>query len=166
VILAGKTYLGRVEVDGYGWCPPAEFETGEADAMWADVEFGSPLEGWTYASTFVPENIHRPVTIEALFWQDGPKSQRSTFVGGALEPAVGRVVLSYPRPNGKGTVRADAVVSQVSGHLQQELHQPVPFGYFFARLPGTVQGKGLQATAYGAHGQKLGSIGGWQGSAF
>jgi hypothetical protein len=166
VILAGKTYLGRVEVDAYGWNPPAEFETGEADALWADVEFGSPVAGWSYASSFVPEHIHRPVTIEALFWQDRPKSQRSTFVGGALEPGVGRVLLSYPRPNGKGTVRSDAVVSQVSGQLQQELHQSVPFGYFFARLPGIVQGKELQATAYGAHGQKLGSIGGWQGAAF
>ncbi|MBS1893711.1 MAG: hypothetical protein JST59_20615 [Actinobacteria bacterium] len=164
VILAGKTYLGHVEVDAYGWNPPADFGTGEADALWADVEFGAPVAGWSYASSFVPENIHRPVTIEALFWQDQPKSERSTFVGGALEPGVGRVLLSYPQPNGTGTVRADAVVSQVSGRLQQELHQSAPFGYFFATLPGTVQAKELEAIAYGAHGQKLGSIGGWQGS--
>jgi hypothetical protein len=156
VILAGDTWGGGVEIAAYKWNPPAEFATG-ADMVWADVEIGSPPEGWLSSSTFSPEELAAPVAIEALFWQPSPKSERSTFVGGALQPGVARVQLSYKRPHGTGTVHADAVVGSVNGRLQEEIGQAAPFGYFFARLPGVVQAKGLQAVAFDADGNRLGS---------
>jgi hypothetical protein len=158
VIGVGETGGERVQIDAYGWNPPTELVADEGSAACAFVEFApEPHYPW-YMSCFFPEWVKRPVRIETVIVEEGGRN--ATMIAGTVAPDVTKVVVSLTDPRGKGRPEARAIVAQVDGTLLRQLGQPVPFGYFFAKLP-QVKGRRPVAVAYGAHGRKLGSTEGF-----
>jgi hypothetical protein len=155
VIAVGMADAGKLEVDAYGWQPPADGDDHEGPSVctWIEAPPGSfPF----YGTCFAPEGIHTPVKILHDSEAIGPKAVRNTQIGGPAEPNVARVVFVVRRP-GMAVERVDAVTCQVSGPLQEELGQTAPFGYFYGVIRGNVRSKYVEAVAYDAKGQKLGS---------
>ncbi len=157
VIATGKTYVGRLEIDAYGWEPLllGGDVAPEGPSVCAYIE-APPGSFPYYGDCFAPEEIRTPIRISGDTEELGSGRHRNTQIGGPAEPEVARVVLVVRRP-GKSTERLDAMVAQVGGRLQGELGQTVPFTYFYGVVPGNVRVKYVEAVAYDAQGKKLGS---------
>jgi len=154
VIGVGQTYDGRLEIDAYGWRPPSPAPRERRQiCIWAELEV---LSAPMYGSCFAPSQVGRPIAIEANISVTSPRSLRDTEIGGSLTSDIARVELSVRRPGHKKAERVQATVAQVSGRLQQQLRQSMPFGYFYAKMPGNVPARDITAIAYDASGQMLG----------
>lgn len=154
VIGVGRTYDGWLEIDAYGWRPPAGTR-GERQQLCTWVEFAADPRP-SVGSCLGTGEIREPIALESLAWSRG--SKRDTRIGGPLSPQVARVVLTVALP-GHDPKQIPATVARVSGSLQRQLDQPGPFGYFFTKLRGHVSARYFRATAYDAHGHKLGAAG-------
>jgi hypothetical protein len=155
VIGVGRAYDGWVEIDAYGWRPPAD-SPGERHQVCVLVETKTESLG-TFGSCFGSGGLFKPIAIESAPQIVSPKSLRSSIVAGSLAPDVARVEVSVRRPSGGKAERIPVTMGQVSGSLMRELHQETPFGYFFAKVRGVVPLKDIRATAFDAQGHKVGS---------
>lgn len=156
----GKTFDGSVELVAYGWLAPKDTVGSSLRrqfCVWVEYPpaeiapgtCGGPLDP-TYQGALAIDD-----RIQAF----GPPSKRHTEIGGRLSPAVASVRVTYRRPGSARQIRAAAVVAQVGGALQSRLGQPLPFGYFDAKIRGLVPFGGIRAEALDASGQVIGSVG-------
>jgi hypothetical protein len=58
-----------------------------------------------------------------------------------------------------GQSRVVALVTQVNGDLQRRLKQPVPFGFFYAKVRGLVRFGAFKAQALDSSGNVIGVAG-------
>lgn len=158
VIGVGHTYDGWVEIDAYGWQPMSD-TPGERHQVCTWIET-KRLPNAGYGSCFGAGELSRPIAIESASQLVAPKPLRSRFIAGSLAPDVTRVELTVQRVGGKNPEQIQATVARVSGNLLRQLHQESPFGYFFAKVRGTVSLKAIRATAYDEGGQEVGSTSG------
>lgn len=160
VIGRGKTFDGLVELVAYGWLAPRD-TVGSASrkqfCVWVEYPPDEISPG-TCGGPLDP-GYQGAVAIDDRIRSFGPPGSRHTEIGGRLSPEVASVRVSYRRGGSARTVRVAAVVAQVGGPLQAKLKQPLPFGYFDAKLRGTVPLATIGVEAFDASGQLIGSAG-------
>jgi hypothetical protein len=156
VIGQGAVIDGPVELVAYGWeseadSPPADF------CVWVEhppreIQFGT-------CGTALSRSGRNPIAIDLDAQVVAPKIARATEVGGRISLRVSAVRLYFRRPGSKKPHRVNAVVAQVDGDLQQRLGQPVPFGFFYAKVHGVVGFGEFHAQALDAEGKIVGTAG-------
>jgi hypothetical protein len=156
VIGRGKTYRGPVELIAYGWLAPR------------DAIPSSPRKQFCVWVEYLPDEINPgtcnraldpeydgKIAIDDKIQALGPPGRRYTEVGGRLVSEVASVQVAYHR-HGHGLAVVDATIGSVAGSLQHKLHQPTPFAYFDARLPGLVNFSAIRVRAFDSSGNVIG----------
>jgi hypothetical protein len=159
VIGVGSVVDGPVEIVAYGWepeadSPPADFCVWVARPRRRENEFGT-------CGRSLDKTKRGAITLDMEIQTIAPKSARATSVGGRVSPTVDAVRLSFHRPGSKKQHRANSIVAQVSGALQQRLGQPAPFGFFYAKVRGAIGFGKFTAQALNAEGEVIGTVGPW-----
>jgi hypothetical protein len=156
VIGRGQSYDGPMEIVAYGmrdsevpgkeYCVLLEYLTTQ------DVEFGicgvDPRE---------PLSGNNEIQIDSQIQLISPKRLRWSEVGGRVAPNVAQVRVTFHRHGSSKLFHSNAIVAQVSGALQQKLGQPVPFGFFDARVRGLAPSRSFHVQALDANGNVVGS---------
>jgi hypothetical protein len=158
VIGRGKRPAGRLELAAYGWNPSQGSESSQIGlCIWIEqppTEFKRGRCG--SVSELAPSAI--PIRVYNISSLIVPKSKGSwTELSGSVAPSVASVQVLFSRDGSPQQYRVNAVVAQVSGELQARLKQPAPFGYFVAKIRGSVVRKTLHVRAFDAAGHLIDS---------
>jgi hypothetical protein len=156
VIGRGRTYRGPVELVAYGWLAPRDAipsSPRKQFCVWVEY-LPAQVNPGTCNRALDPE-YEGKIAIDDGVQALGPPGGRYTEVGGRLAPEVASVQVSYHRRD-HGLTVVDATVGRVTGNLQRKLHQPAPFGYFDATLPGLVKFSEIRARAFDGSGNLIG----------
>ena len=145
---------GHVEIASYGWLAPKDSGAPYRKQLctWIEhvpgsTDFASCGSGAQMAEEGFPLRLE--MHVEAL----GHK--RTTEFGGMLLPEVATVEVRFHRRGRRKASHAAAIVTQVSGELQERLKQPDPFGYFFAQVKGLISQRVMTVLAFDEEGHLI-----------
>ena len=156
VIGRAQKARGHVEIASYGWLAPKDSGAPHRKQLctWIEQVPGSTVFASCASAAQMTEEGF-PLRLEMDVVAFGHK--RTTLFGGMLLPEVAKVEVRFHRPGRRKASHAVAIVTQVSGDLQERLKQPYPFGYFFAEVKGLVGQRVLTVLAFDEEGHLIAS---------
>jgi hypothetical protein len=155
VIGRGQTFSGPLEIVAYGWLAPKDTVGAGASGKQFCVWTESLPDEISFGTCDLPLT-EGPISVDSGGGRIGPPKDRFTEVGGRLSPEVKTVRLDFRRsPDGR-LLHVKAIVAQVDGELRRRLKQSARFGYFTARIRGTVATGAFRARAFDSAGNEIG----------
>lgn len=156
VIGVGSVLGYPVQIVSYGWeaeadSPPADF------CVWIEHPRGENEFGT--CDTSLRGSLEGAISLDMRIQTLGPVPGRATAIGGRISPDVAAVRLYFHRSGSKKRHQVKAIVAQVDQDLQRRLEQPVPFGFFYAKVHGLVGFGEFHVQALDVEGRVIGTVG-------